>query len=148
MRNKSDEAIQALAEKGGVIAICTWPPILFVGDKSPKIEDVYAHVKYVEDLVGIDYIGLATDVNERRQSPGDLVMEWQKISRNRLMVDYLKLPPPEKRATWPDYLPEGNGAEGFFDFTKVLVAGGYSDQEIEKILGGNLLRIFEKVWHE
>jgi len=62
------------------------------------------------------------------------------------MYDYLNLPPPEVRAIWPVDLPEGYGGEGFHDFTKVLVAGGYSDREIEKILGGNLFRLFEKVW--
>jgi membrane dipeptidase len=27
-----------------------------------------------------------------------------------------------------------------------LVSGGYSDQEIGKVLGGNFLRVFGKVW--
>ena len=157
-RNKSDEAIHALAEKGGVIAICSWGPILRVRDNPPKIEDIYAHVKYVEDLVGIDHIGLATDVNERRQPgtpsygrpTGDLVMEFSKMARSKLMIDYMKMPPREVVDTWRKegrwYLPEGYGGEGFQDFTKVLVAGGYSDQEIQKILGGNLLKAFERVW--
>jgi hypothetical protein len=27
-----------------------------------------------------------------------------------------------------------------------LVSGGYSDQEVQKILGGNFMRVFKKVW--
>jgi microsomal dipeptidase-like Zn-dependent dipeptidase len=30
--------------------------------------------------------------------------------------------------------------------TEALLARGYSAQDIEKILGGNFLRVFEKVW--
>jgi membrane dipeptidase len=145
VRNKSDEAIQALAEKDGVMAICSWGPLIRVGDNPPKIEDVYAHVKYVEDLVGIDHVALATDVDERLQPPYMKHMAFQTISINKLMVDYMKLPPPEVRSKWP-LIPGGYGAEGFQDFTKVLVAGGYSDQEIRKILGENLMRVFERVW--
>ena len=43
-------------------------------------------------------------------------------------------------------------AEGLEDvsklpnLTKSLVARGYSDQEIEKILGGNFLRVIKTVW--
>jgi len=32
------------------------------------------------------------------------------------------------------------------NITKGLVARGYSDDEIEKILGGNFLRVFRNVW--
>jgi len=147
VRNKSDEAIQALAEKGGVMAVCSWGPVLRVGDNSPKMEDVYAHVKYLEERVGIDHVALATDVDERGQPPHVKFMQYQRIAIEDLMVNYMKLPPPAVRASWPR-TPEGYGGENFQDFTKVLVAGGYSDKEIEKILGGNLLRVFEKVWGE
>jgi len=34
----------------------------------------------------------------------------------------------------------------FYNITKALVASGYSDIEIEKILGGNFLRVFQQVW--
>jgi microsomal dipeptidase-like Zn-dependent dipeptidase len=30
--------------------------------------------------------------------------------------------------------------------TEALVERGYSDQDVEKIMGGNFLRVFEKVW--
>jgi membrane dipeptidase len=32
------------------------------------------------------------------------------------------------------------------NLTKELVARGYSEQEISKILGGNFLRIFGRIW--
>jgi membrane dipeptidase len=30
--------------------------------------------------------------------------------------------------------------------TRALVADGFSDEEIQKVLGLNLLRVFEQVW--
>lgn len=32
------------------------------------------------------------------------------------------------------------------NLTKALVADGYSDQDIEKILGGNFLRVIKSMW--
>jgi membrane dipeptidase len=38
--------------------------------------------------------------------------------------------------------------ENMPNLTKGLVARGYSDQEIEGILGKNFLKLFRKVWGE
>jgi membrane dipeptidase len=34
------------------------------------------------------------------------------------------------------------------NFTKGLVARGYSDAEVKKVLGGNWVRLFKRVWGE
>jgi len=32
------------------------------------------------------------------------------------------------------------------NITRGLISRGYSDQEVEKVLGGNFLRVFKRVW--
>src|SRR4030042_6277371 len=66
-RNKTDEQIKALAERGGVMGICTFAPLV---KKEPithvveraTVEDVMDHIDYVARLVGPDYVGFGTDM--------------------------------------------------------------------------------------
>ncbi len=59
-RNLKDEQIKAIANRNGIIGICFYSEYLNSG-KRASIEDVVKHMKYIRDLVGIDYIGLGTD---------------------------------------------------------------------------------------
>ncbi|MEA3364114.1 MAG: membrane dipeptidase [Candidatus Hydrogenedentes bacterium] len=44
-------------------------------------------------------------------------------------------------------MPKGvREPENFPDITAELVKRGYSERDILKILGGNLMRLFEQVW--
>jgi membrane dipeptidase len=61
-RHLSDEEIRAIAVKGGVIGI--WPPSGF-----KTIEEVVRHIDYVKNLVGIDHVGIGTDLRGMRPVP-------------------------------------------------------------------------------
>jgi membrane dipeptidase len=39
-----------------------------------------------------------------------------------------------------------NPMENFFNIIGWLVKNGYSDDEIEMVTGGNILRVLEKIW--
>jgi membrane dipeptidase len=39
-----------------------------------------------------------------------------------------------------------NPAECFWNITAWLVTHGYSDEEITKVLGGNVIRVLDQVW--
>jgi membrane dipeptidase len=39
-----------------------------------------------------------------------------------------------------------NPTEAWTNIPRWLVANGYSDEEIRKVLGGNVLRVLEEVW--
>ena len=62
-RNLYDNQITAIANSGGVIGIVFYPP--FIGDADDDgdsdIEDVIAHIDYIVNLVGIDYVALGSD---------------------------------------------------------------------------------------
>ena len=59
-RNLKDEQIKAIAKSGGIIGICFYSE--FLNDKTrANVKDVVRHIKYIRDLVGIDYIGLGSD---------------------------------------------------------------------------------------
>lgn len=69
-RNKTDEQIKALAEKGGVIGI-GWLPMCVKQDpethevQNSTVEDVLNHIDHVVELVGVDHVGFGTDTDGR-----------------------------------------------------------------------------------
>jgi membrane dipeptidase len=137
-RNKTDEQIQALTEKGGVIGI-TFFTHLIRDDKLPTFGvDYVDHIDYVVDLVGVDHVGTGLDipygVSVDHPIYGSLLA---KYADGYVQEGYTQ---PE-RLSW--YMNEENR---WFDITRGLVGRGYSDQEIEKILGLNFLKLFQKVW--
>ncbi|MBC8225432.1 membrane dipeptidase [Candidatus Bathyarchaeota archaeon] len=143
-RNCTDETIVALAEKGGVIGICAWSPLLSL-DQS-KVRSTLGmfldHVDHAVGLVGVDHVGVSTDINWKGLDEGwcsKTMMYWRRDRPDVYGYDRpLDLYPPP---------PVGlERVSAFPNITRGLVARGYSDGEILKIWGGNWLRVFEEVW--
>lgn len=135
-RNKTDEEIKAMAEKGGVIGLTSYSPFAYskLGVR-PTIEDYMKFVDYTVKLVGSDYVGIGTDIADayvgvaeaferQRQRYPKIFAAWTAESERMDGLDHVLLYP---------------------NVTKGLVAHGYSDQEIQKILGLNFLRVIRKV---
>lgn len=148
-RNASDEQLKTLAEKDGVIGISGIKWLLLSGvkdfeHKDPTMKVYMDHVDYVVNLIGADHVGIGTDLGM-----DELSREEGNLAKKRLAWRV----PTLMESKWePDPAPEKNwlhgvdSALGTVEFTKGLVARGYSDDEIEKIMGGNFLRLFKKVW--
>jgi membrane dipeptidase len=136
-RNKTDEEIKALAEKGGVIGIS--PYIVFLTDwKSgprPTLDLMLDQIDDVSNLVGTDYVGIGSDVNDRNETRRAL---------------YIKEFPERLGKTYRGDYPEGfeHSLAYFPNISRGLVTRGYSDEDIMKILGGNFLRVFRNVWKD
>ena len=136
-RNKTDEEVKALVAKGGIVGANSFPTFLARGYDS-TLEDVLDVVDYWVDLVGIDSVGIGLDFTELHTK------EWF----NWLMAGKLKgstvFPLP-----YPIPLPAGiTRADEMPNLTAGLVGRGYSEEEVQKIMGLNVLRLFERVWKE
>ena len=60
-RNLNDEQIKALAAAGGVMQICLYKAFINQEPEKASLSDVIRHIRYVVDLVGIDYVGIGSD---------------------------------------------------------------------------------------
>jgi membrane dipeptidase len=136
-RNKTDEQIQALAEKGGVMGITEYSPIAEVKPGvRPTIVDYLDQIDYVAKLVGVEHVGIGLDIDETSTSErfAEFKREFPELCRN--------------------YDFETRRIDGLSELTdcpqiaRGLVSRGYSDDEILMILGGNFMRAFRKVWRE
>ena len=152
-----DEVIQALGERGGVMAIEA-APNLTATEKHPfhSIESYMEHVEYCIDLIGIDYVGCGPDTNY-----GDHVGLYLTNLDNsgRLGLGHYSRPGKggEKKYLGIDMNVEQlkelkyvrgmeNPSECLQNVCRWMIKHGYSDQEIGKVVGGNGLKLVKKVW--
>ena len=120
-----DEQIVALARSGGVIGLHFFSHYLNP-HRVATVEDIVDHVDYMADLVGIDQIALGGDYLE--------MTDGFRQAHGMPRGGYLGI--PEAFDSY-DKLPS---------VTEALCARGYGDDDIRKILGGNLLRVFRSVF--
>jgi len=140
-RNIPDGLIKALAEKGGVIGLPVWSPFIkkTVGpytkdNPRPTLQEYLAHIDCLADLVGVDHVGLGLDLSEY----------WAREDFEKFFKMVPELGPSIKFES--KYVQDLEDHSKTVNIARGLVSGGYSDQEIGKVLGGNFLRVFGKVW--
>lgn len=135
IRSKPDNVIRAIADTGGYIGICCIPRFLGgTGD----IAAMMKHIDYVVKNFGSDHVAIGTDVAYFSSYGSE---ENKKIPALR-----------KQRAGWEALWPEDNYVEtremersmawtNWPLFTVGMVQMGYSDEVIQKILGGNIMRV-------
>jgi len=128
-RNLSDNQIQAIADRDGTVGMCFFGS--FVTKDTPTLDALIDHVDYIVNLVGIDHVALGPDYI-------DYIMDLMQAEEERMQergVDYGPL----------KYVQGLETVSTLGNITRALVAREYDDKDIEKILGGNLLRIYKEV---
>lgn len=140
VRSKPDNVIKAIADTDGYIGICCIPRYL---GGSGDISALMNHIDYVVKRFGPDYVGIGTDVGYSSK--------YNKM-QNTILAEKAMKPAPTSRtrfaSLWPnepfDTTPEMKQSIAWTNwplFTVGMVQLGYSDQNIQKILGGNAIRV-------
>ncbi|MEX1148023.1 MAG: membrane dipeptidase [Sphingomonadales bacterium] len=141
-RNKTDEELRLLADRGGLAGIY-FMPFLKVEDR-PTAEDVVRHIEHAVNVCGEDNVGIGTD--------GPVT----QIDDMELYKDALRAEVEARRAAGisaagerPDTYPfilDLRGPDQFQKLAGMLHARGHKAARIEKILGGNFLRLMRDTW--
>ncbi|MFC7625584.1 dipeptidase [Microlunatus sp. GCM10028923] len=138
-RMKPDDVIKACAERGGVIGIEAAPHTTLSEDHPEhSLESVMDHFVYCVDLVGIDHVAFGPDTNF-----GDHVGLHDSFS-NHLRIANAHGHVEHPRV--PYVAGMENPAENFTNIVGWLVKRGYGDDDIRKVIGGNILRVLKEVW--
>jgi membrane dipeptidase len=134
-RNKTDEALRALADRGGVIGIYQINPYLGPRERN-SLDDYLSHVDHAVKVAGIEHVGIGSD-REHRVIP-DTPEEKQKL------IDELSRLGPATAQTvrWPFFIGELNHPRRMRTIADALARRGYASDQVDKILGGNWLRLF------
>jgi len=154
VRDMSDDMIKALAAKGGVIQINY--EISFIDqaykDASDKLSGgVVALIDQIKKACGDEEECMGRKMNEQHDkavAEGKLPhVTWERIIDH---IDHaVKLVGADHVGLGSDFdgasMPEGmEDASKLPKITEALMRKGYSDDDIRKILGGNLLRVMEQ----
>ena len=126
-RNISDEQIKIIGQRGGVVGVNA---ILVSPDPETSTIDRYVdHIEHAIGLIGIDGVGIGFDFCEY------LFQQLPEKVRNELAA----------KLTTPHFVPDLSNHSHAPNLTRRLIERGFTDGEIEKILRGNWLRIFEQI---
>lgn len=134
-RLKSDEAIEKLAAKGGVMGITGVRN--FVRDREPTtIEHMVDHIDHVVKLVGIEHVGVGSDADLKGYD--DMPMDQRK----ELLALYKPSYAFRDKLDTDDF----DHPRKIYDLTEALIRRGYSDSNVQAVLGGNFRRLLGTVW--
>ncbi len=139
-RNKPDDVLRTLADRGGVIGIYLMPFLNAEGP--PAAEDLYRHIEHAVNVCGEDHVGIGSDNSITPTVADDAYMAAVKAfadERQRLGIGA----PRENEVL---FVPELNVPERMGLIADGLLARGHSEARVEKILGGNWARLFADVW--
>jgi membrane dipeptidase len=141
-RNKTDEELRRLAEKGGVMGIYFMPFLRTKGQ--PMAADLIRHIEHAVDVAGEDHVGLGTDggISGIELTP-EFIKHHREDVQNRRR---LGISAPGEEEDVYTFLPDLNTPRRFETLAAMLRERGHSAARIEKILGGNFARIFRQVW--
>jgi membrane dipeptidase len=134
-RCKSDEAIKKVGAAGSVMGI-TGVRMFVKANEPTTIEHVLDHFDHVKKLIGSEHLGVGSDID---------------------LYGYDAMPPELNKQLRAGYKGsysfrekidvEGlNHPKRMFDLTEGLIRRGYSNNEIEGILGGNFKRVLSQIW--
>lgn len=128
----TDEQLKAVANKGGVVGITPYAPFIR-NDRAPTPEDYVDHIEYAINLIGIDCVGIATDVFD-----GKTTINW---------ATPWYYPEVTRGSQYKSRRIDGiRHKSDLGNLIEILIDRGLNEKEILKLLGGNFLRVMQAVW--
>lgn len=153
-RNLTDEQIKAVAKSGGVVQVNFYDEFLDKDAKRNRTKNAYQlykkeldalNDKYGDDLekYNIERDNFLREKNLTAGTSIDKVIEHIDYIKNLVGAHYIGLGSDFDGGISPP--AELYDASCYPMITKKLVEKGYTDEEIKKILGLNMLRVFKQV---
>ncbi|OUR79371.1 peptidase M19 [Colwellia psychrerythraea] len=137
-RNKSDTVLKALGESGGLLGFSLYPFHLKNGPDC-SLDDFCDMVANTADLMGIDHIGIGTDLCQEQPLS---VLEWMRNGRWSKEMDYGE--GSKANADWPRPLSWFRDSRDFPNITKGLQNRGFRTEDIAKVMGMNWLNLLDE----
>jgi membrane dipeptidase len=140
-RNKPDEILKALAERGGYFGVYLMP-YLVASPTVPTREHVLDHVVHAINVCGADHVGIGSDgaIQKTVLTPEQKAEFDKDIARRKQLGIGA---PGEDR--YP-YVPDLNGPDHMEVIASELAKRGQPATVIEKVLGANFARVIGEIW--
>jgi membrane dipeptidase len=126
-RNMSDEQIKIVGQRGGVVGVNAI--LVSPATESSTLDRYVDHIEHMIGLIGLDGVGIGFDFCEYL---------FEQLPENVQTELAAKL-------TKPHFIPDLTNHSHARNLTRKLIERGFSDEDIEKILRGNWLRILKQI---
>ena len=141
-----DDVIRAVAKTGGVMGVFMMT-FWLTTDATPTVNHVVAQLRHIANVGGIDAVGIANDYpltgeaslvsvgNDNAKGIGNY-MPWWETMRRRGIMGFDRTPTHV-------VVPELNAITRMFTLHSALEKAKFSSGDIEKIMGGNWVRVLK-----
>ena len=144
-RNKTDEALKRMAERGGVVGATAIAGFLRTGWES-TLDDYVDAIDHLVQMLGIDHVAIGTDFTQDQP-----VSFWRYIGSQQgtkypsVWTNTARPPAVNQPGLYPRDLETPDKLP---NLAAALLRRGYSATDTAKLLGENWLRLFETVWSD
>jgi len=137
LRNTGDAVLRALANRGGLVGICQLRPFL-TEKKQDNLHTFFDHIDHAVQVCGVEQVCIGSDRDHRviEMTP-EYLEELRREEGSNVQNSEL-----------PYFIDEFNGPRRMEVVWDGLVGRGYSTDDVEKIMGLNLRRLYEEVFEE
>jgi len=140
-RNKPDEILRALAERGGYFGVYLMPYVV-ASPTVPTRQHVLDHLVHAINVCGADHVGIGSDgaIEKTVLTPQQKENFDKDIARRKQLGIGA---PGEDR--YP-YVPDLTGPDHMLVIADELARRGQPAAVIEKVLGANFQRVIGEIW--
>ena len=137
LRNIDDEVLKELAKNNGFIGLSLYPYHL-KNNGNCKVEDFCEMIKQLINLIGIDHIGIGSDLC--KNWPNEVVM-WMRNGKWTKKTDYGES--KNNSSAWPEqpsWFTKGSDIKNIY---QSLLKNGINEEDTFKIIGKNWLKFMK-----
>lgn len=138
LRNKSDTVLRALGDSGGMLGFSVYPFHLKNGPDC-TLQDFCQMIADTADLIGIDNVGIGSDLCLNWDYS---ILEWMRSGRWTYTADYGEGSADDQ--TWPTQPSWFKDSTDIVNIADGLAQQGFKADDINKVMGSNWLRFFER----
>ena len=133
-RNKSDEQLRFIADRGGFIGVTMFPAFLKRGTEA-TVDDYVEAIEYVMNIAGEECVGFGTDFTQGHNAEFFRWITHDK-GNGRKLVEFGEIINPEGMRRLNDYP----------NLTAAMERAGWPEPRIRKVMGENWVRVLKEVW--
>ncbi|MBN7798764.1 dipeptidase [Parahaliea mediterranea] len=135
VRNTSDTALKALADRDGVVGICQIRPFITDAGPDAALPAYFEHIDHAVNVAGVEHVAIGSDRDHRVIEMSDAYLA--ELAREEGENFDLK--------KWPLYIDQLNGPRRMEVIWDGLRKRRYATADIDKIMGGNMQRLYQGV---
>ena len=141
-RNKTDRELRPVADGGGIVGIYFMP--FLAADGKAVADDVVRHIEHAVNVCGEEHVGIGTDGGTT--AVDDMEAAYERARRDVEARRAAGIGAAGERAGVVPFIPDLQGPDQFRKLAHMLIGRGYTSTRVERILGGNALRVMREVW--